>query len=129
MTGGVAVILGRTGRNFGAGMSGGMAYVLDEQADFEHRYNDGMVGLERVSTDIDEQLLKTMIERHHTLTGSVKAKALLDDWQAALATFWKVAPHPALEDASAEEQDMRSLENAALQAILAEADTPSPANA
>jgi glutamate synthase domain-containing protein 2/glutamate synthase domain-containing protein 1/glutamate synthase domain-containing protein 3 len=129
MTGGVAVILGRTGRNFGAGMSGGVAYVFDEQGDFEQRYNDGMVGLERVSTDIDEQLLKTMIERHHTLTGSPRAKALLDNWQASLAKFWKVAPHPAMEDDSAEEQDMSSLENTALQAILAEADTHSPANA
>jgi glutamate synthase domain-containing protein 2/glutamate synthase domain-containing protein 3 len=121
MTGGVVVVLGETGRNFGAGMSGGVAYVYDPEAIFPRRINPGMVALERLCGGIDEALLKAMIERHHTLTGSPRAKALLDDWQTALQHFWKVAPHPSSEDATAEEQDTQLLEHAALQAILAEA--------
>ncbi|MEM7738037.1 MAG: glutamate synthase-related protein, partial [Deinococcota bacterium] len=123
MTGGVAVILGATGRNFGAGMSGGLAYVLDEANVLTDRYNSGMVGLERITTAIDEQLLKTMIERHYELTASPRAKSLLDNWQASLEEFWKVAPHPAVEDASAKEEDVSKLEMAALEAIRAEANS------
>jgi glutamate synthase domain-containing protein 2/glutamate synthase domain-containing protein 1/glutamate synthase domain-containing protein 3 len=121
MTGGVAVVLGATGRNFGAGMSGGLAYVLDEHNTLPTHVNSGMVGLERVTTATNEQLLKAMIERHYDLTKSPKAKSLLNNWQASLGKFWKVAPHPVIEDASAQERDVSKLEMAALEAIRAEA--------
>ncbi|MBS3934034.1 MAG: glutamate synthase subunit alpha, partial [Truepera sp.] len=121
MTGGVAVILGEAGRNFGAGMSGGVAYVYDPEGVFPGRVNRGMVELTRLAGDSDEALLKTMIARHYALTLSPQAKAILDGWEAALTRFWKVAPRPMSEDATAQEQDPRLLEAAALQAILAEA--------
>jgi glutamate synthase (ferredoxin) len=92
MTGGKAVILGRTGRNFAAGMSGGIAYVLDEAGDFATRCNTEMVGLERVDTPEDAQELREIIQRHADYTGSDKAKALLADWQNALPKFVKVMP-------------------------------------
>ena len=120
MTGGVVVVLGPTGRNFGAGMSGGIAYVLDEDSSLEQRYNPGMVGLERLSASIDETLLRTMIERHHELTRSPRAADILQRWDDMLPRFWKVAPHPGVEDATAEEQDTQVLEAAALEEIMAE---------
>ena len=92
MTGGVAVVLGRTGRNFGAGMSGGVAYVLDEPALFEGRLNGGMVGAERLTAQVDKDLLRALVARHAALTGSVRATELLGRWDAALPLFWKVAP-------------------------------------
>lgn len=121
MTGGVVVVLGETGRNFGAGMSGGVAYVLDLEGSFETRYNPGMVALGRVAADIDETLLKTLIERHAALTGSPRAARLLENWSEAKAHFWKVAPHPSAEDATAKEQSVERLETRALEAVLAEA--------
>ena len=92
MTGGVAVVLGSTGRNFGAGMSGGVAYVLDETGTLEGRYNGGMVALERITAQVDTDLLKALVARHAALTGSAKAMALLAHWEGALRHFWKVAP-------------------------------------
>ena len=92
MTGGVAVILGTTGRNFGAGMSGGVAYVLDEGATLEGRLNGEMVGLGRLSAQVDRDLLKALVARHAALTGSVHASDLLGRWDAVLGSFWKVAP-------------------------------------
>ena len=92
MTGGVAIVLGKTGRNFGAGMSGGVAYVLDEDGSFESRYNDGMVALERLSTTVDLELVKALVARHAALTGSAKATDLLRAWDKVQGQFWKVAP-------------------------------------
>ncbi|PZO13705.1 MAG: glutamate synthase large subunit [Leptolyngbya foveolarum] len=92
MTGGKVVILGLTGRNFAAGMSGGVAYVLDEAGDFASRCNNEMVGLERVETDDESQDLKDILQRHIDYTGSEKAKALLADWTASLLKFVKVMP-------------------------------------
>ena len=120
MTGGVVVILGETGRNFAAGMSGGVAYVFDEEGLFKKRYNPGMVGLEIVEHDIDEKLLKHMVERHLQLTDSSMAKIVLDDWENYLPKFWKVAPHPSVEDATAKEQDVKVLEQKALETLLAQ---------
>ena len=92
MTGGVTVVLGNTGRNFGAGMSGGVAYVLDEDASFEERLNGEMVSLARLSAQVDCDLLKALVGRHAALTGSVHAADLLGRWDTVLASFWKVAP-------------------------------------
>ena len=92
MTGGIVVVLGRTGRNFAAGMSGGIAYVLDEDNDFRERYNPDMVELEPVRDLADEQVLKQLIEWHRHYTGSEKASKVLDHWQEMLPRFVKVMP-------------------------------------
>ncbi len=91
MTGGVAVVLGRTGRNFAAGMSGGVAYVLDEEDRFRARCNLGMVELEEVGED-DAELLRTLVQRHADYTDSPVAERLLACWPEAVARFVKVMP-------------------------------------
>ena len=92
MTGGVIVILGATGRNFGAGMSGGEAYVFDDAETFPQHLNPALVQLERLSAAEDVELVKGMIQRHLELTGSPRAKALLDGWAHTTPRFWKVRP-------------------------------------
>jgi glutamate synthase (NADPH/NADH) large chain/glutamate synthase (ferredoxin) len=92
MTGGVVVVLGRTGRNFAAGMSGGVAFVLDEQGKFESRCNTGMVELEAVTLAEDKRLLHDLITKHFMYTGSRKAKQVLDDFDATVPKFMKVMP-------------------------------------
>ena len=79
MTGGRVVVLGLTGRNFGAGMSGGIAYVLDEAGDFDRRCNRDMVDLERMEPDEAEEV-RAMIERHVEATGSQRGQAILAQW-------------------------------------------------
>ncbi|HXE94923.1 MAG TPA: glutamate synthase large subunit [Dongiaceae bacterium] len=91
MTGGSVVILGRTGRNFAAGMSGGIAYVLDEQGDFASRCNTEMVGLEPLD-HADLATVKGMIEKHVEYTGSSFAMSILADWKNILSRFVKVLP-------------------------------------
>jgi len=116
MTGGTVVVLGRTGRNFAAGMSGGVAYVYDEGDTFAERCNAAMVTLEPLLPDADqdraerelaaagkgrllhagqpdEPLLRGLIERHLRFTGSTKALAILDHWETARGKFVKVFPH------------------------------------
>ena len=92
MTGGVAVILGPTGRNFAAGMSGGFAFVLDEDGRFADRVNPASVSLLPVESADDKALLKELLEQHAELAGSPIAAALLKDWTAALRRFVKVMP-------------------------------------
>ena len=92
MTGGVVVVLGRTGRNFAAGMSGGVAFVLDDAGTFQSRCNTGMVELEPVTTKEDKQLLHGLITKHFMYTGSRKAKQVLDAFEATLPKFAKVMP-------------------------------------
>jgi glutamate synthase (NADPH/NADH) large chain/glutamate synthase (ferredoxin) len=92
MTGGVVVVLGRTGRNFAAGMSGGAAFVLNDQGKFEGKCNLGMVELEPVSAKEDQQLLHGLITKHFMQTGSRRAKTVLDAWEATLPKFVKVMP-------------------------------------
>jgi glutamate synthase (NADPH/NADH) large chain len=92
MTGGVAVILGTTGRNFAAGMSGGVAYVWDANRDFLSKCNLGMVALERVDeADSIDELLR-LVKLHHKFTKSAVAKRVLDRWPAVLDEFIKVMP-------------------------------------
>ncbi len=93
MTGGIAVILGSTGRNFAAGMSGGVAYVLDEQHDLYLRTNKQLVAIEQVEDPDDIATLKALIEEHARLTGSAQAKRLLVDFEARIDRFKKVIPH------------------------------------
>jgi len=114
MTGGTVVVLGDTGRNFAAGMSGGLAYVYDPEGEFPAKCNMAMVALEKVVSaaeqegkgerglwhattrggecQTDEAILKGLIERHFKYTGSTRARALLDDWSVARTKFVKVFP-------------------------------------
>ena len=92
MTGGVVVVLGRTGRNFAAGMSGGIAFVNDEDGDFEIRFNSGMADLEPVTDPQDISTLRSMIEAHAECTGSVPARRILSRWDDALPRFKKIMP-------------------------------------
>jgi len=92
MTGGKVVVLGATGRNFAAGMSGGIAYVLDEKGDFDRRCNGDMVELEKVEDAEDIAELKALIEKHARYTESSVAQRLLADWPHALTKFVKVMP-------------------------------------
>jgi len=111
MTGGTVVVLGDTGRNFAAGMSGGVAYVYDPKNEFESRCNTTMVNLERVVStkeqgdisgwhsqtrgaerESDEVILRRLIERHFKHTGSTRARNLLDDWANSRTKFVKVFP-------------------------------------
>jgi glutamate synthase (NADPH/NADH) large chain len=92
MTGGRVVVLGNTGRNFAAGMSGGIAYIWDQKGDFSSRCNPGMVELEPVEQDEDINELKTLIENHMKYTGSGVACELLKNWPYALKQFVKVMP-------------------------------------
>jgi glutamate synthase domain-containing protein 3 len=99
-------VLGKTGRNFAAGMSGGVAYVYDEDGHFASRCNTSMVTLEKVLPQMeqpgaaaswhlgqaDELVLKKLIEDHHRWTGSLRAREILDHWAESRARFVKVFP-------------------------------------
>jgi glutamate synthase (ferredoxin) len=92
MTGGRVAVLGRTGRNFAAGMSGGIAYVLDENGTFAVNLNKQMVDMEALGP-ADEDVLFTMIQRHVHYTGSGRGQAILDAWKEFTPKFVKVIPH------------------------------------
>ena len=94
MTNGLVVVLGKAGRNFAAGMSGGIAYVLDEKGDFaEKRCNTAAVDLEPVVSAEDEQLLYDLITKHVSVTASPRGKWILENWQQMVPRFLKVFPH------------------------------------
>jgi glutamate synthase (NADPH/NADH) large chain len=106
MTGGIVVVLGKTGRNFAAGMSGGVAYVLDEDGSFEERCNRGMVELQEMPEWIEGEMhgdltdmtrndcerLHALITNHARYTGSQRAKDILADWANYVPKFRKVMP-------------------------------------
>ena len=92
MTGGRVVVLGDTGRNFAAGMSGGVAYVWDRRGDFNIRCNLGMVELEDVVAQEDQAELRGLIEEHLEATGSTVAQHVLTEWPDVLGQFVKVMP-------------------------------------
>jgi glutamate synthase domain-containing protein 3 len=94
MTNGLVIVLGRTGRNFAAGMSGGIAYVLDEHGEFVNdRCNKTSVDLEHVFDPDDQHTLKTLIYRHFDATKSPRARWVLENWTSMLPKFVKVYPH------------------------------------
>jgi glutamate synthase domain-containing protein 3 len=93
MTGGRIVCLGETGRNFAAGMSGGIAYIYDPKNEFPDRCNLGMVGLERVVTQEESKELAGYIKEHMEYTGSAVADTLLSSWEDNVGHFVKVMPH------------------------------------
>ena len=108
MTGGTVLVLGKTGRNFAAGMSGGIAYVYDEDGEFATRCNTAMVSIDKLQTtkvqeaagnkdlwhrgQTDEAQLRKLLDDHIRWTGSRRARELLDNWQASLQKFVKVFP-------------------------------------
>jgi glutamate synthase (ferredoxin) len=92
MTGGKVVVLGATGRNFAAGMSGGVAYILDEKGDFATRCNQQMVGLETLEDTEEIDDLREMIQKHADYTGSQKAAKVLASWEEMVPKFVKVMP-------------------------------------
>jgi glutamate synthase (NADPH/NADH) large chain len=92
MTGGIVVVLGNTGRNFAAGMSGGIAFVYDEAGTFGERCNLEMVDLEAITAEEDSIILQQLVLEHARLTGSSTAQRISDSWQQALPRFVKVMP-------------------------------------
>ena len=94
MTGGVVVILGSTGRNLGAGMSGGIVYVLDLDEELQHNINPEMVGATTISDADDEDLLYALVSRHAELTHSQRADEILANWSIYLPKFRKISPLP-----------------------------------
>ncbi|MDR0533674.1 MAG: glutamate synthase large subunit [Verrucomicrobiales bacterium] len=96
MTAGTICVLGPVGKNFGAGMSGGLAYVLDEENKFEKLYNKGMVTIERLDANNDAPL-KALIYEHLESTDSKKASEILNNWEKYRPLFWKVVPHPPVD--------------------------------
>ena len=119
MTGGAVVVLGKTGRNFGAGMSGGVAFVYDEDGDFDVRFNPGLADLEQVKDPEDADMLKGMIQDHLTLTGSSSAQRILGQWAESLRRFKKVMPRDyrrvleerKLREASGEKTEVGAVSN------------------
>ena len=110
MTEGVVVVLGEAGRNFGAGMSGGLAFVMDPRGEFPTRVNREFVTLERTSEAGEIELLKALIERHQAETESLLAREILNDWPAAAASFWTVAPNSVAMEEGRADVVLRQLE-------------------
>ena len=92
MTGGRVVVLGETGRNFAAGMSGGIAYIYDEHNNLAKRINKGMVDLDKIETVEDENEVKGMIENYIKYTSSKEASEILNNWETSRDKFIKVMP-------------------------------------
>ena len=93
MTNGTVVVLGRTGKNFGAGMTGGTAFILDLENRFERLYNNQLVSISRLAADADIAALKALIKEHHDLTTSPRAAEILGAWDRFQPLFWKVSPN------------------------------------
>jgi len=101
MTGGMVCVLGRTGLNFGAGFTGGFAYVLDLERDFVDRYNHELIDIHRIASEGMEthlQHLRGLIERHVSETGSVWGEQILNDFRSFMGKFWLVKPKAAAID-------------------------------
>lgn len=113
MTGGVAVVLGKTGRNFGAGMSGGIAYVYDPDHNFYDKCNHEMVELFALDESGDDSVLKELLEKHLMFTDSLKAAEILDQWEQEKQHFVKVYPvqYHKMMDATEEMRQLGLREN------------------
>jgi glutamate synthase domain-containing protein 3 len=92
MTGGAVVVLGETWRNFGAGMTGGQAFVYDVNETFERRYNAELIAISRLCGDAYEKYLRALIREHLDKTGSQMARMLLENWETQRQFFWHVMP-------------------------------------
>ncbi|AGB37897.1 glutamate synthase large subunit [Natronococcus occultus] len=109
MTGGVVAVLGETGTNFAAGMSGGVAYVFDPDEELAERANTGMVTLHEELEDADVEMLRRLVENHVAYTGSERGRELLANWEQSLESFVKVMPeayHEAITEQGSD--DVRS---------------------
>ena len=118
MTGGVVAVLGPTGRNFGAGMSGGVAYVYDRDATFPSRLNTDLVDLDPLDDD-DRERVRALVERHRDETGSTVAERLLAGWSIEVGRFVKVMPRDykrVIEAAARAEREGRSVDEAVMEA-------------
>ena len=93
MTGGLVVILGETGRNVAAGMSGGIAYIYDPNNDLYEKLNGALVEYSEVNKPYDIKTVRELIENHYKYTGSEKAKMFLDDFKTYIGKFKKIIPH------------------------------------
>jgi len=92
MTGGAVVVLGGTGKNFGAGMSGGVAYVYDPDDELEPKANTGMASLSTTLEPKDEAMITRLVENHVAYTDSERASELLENWDEAVSDFVRVLP-------------------------------------
>lgn len=110
MTGGTVVVLGDVGRNFAAGMSGGVAFVFDEEKTFAARCNQDTVALEQPDGD-DVGALRKLLEEHQRRTGSAKAKRLLERWRDAVGVFVKVLPHEVARARSAAKKNVKNIDS------------------
>ncbi|MER3587477.1 MAG: glutamate synthase subunit alpha, partial [Mastigocladus sp. ERB_26_1] len=109
MTGGVVVVLGKVGRNVGAGMTGGLAYFLDEDGSFPELVNREIVTIQRVMTAAGEKQLKELITDHLHRTESPKAKMILENWQEFLPKFWQLVPPSEADGPEANPQQEKQL--------------------
>jgi glutamate synthase domain-containing protein 3 len=96
MTGGLVVVLGPTGSNFGAGMTNGAAFVYDPEGEFPGKINGESVLLEPVPSEVDAEELRALVERHLAATNSAHARRLLGAWPRTLQSFWKVIPRASI---------------------------------
>jgi glutamate synthase (ferredoxin) len=110
MTGGIVLVLGETGRNFGAGMTNGVAYVLDETGEFSNRLNGELVQASRLMNADELSQVYELVREHFEKTGSRRAEAVLDLWDVYRGQFWRVAPAPASIVADAQSSVPRQVE-------------------
>ncbi|KFK36969.1 hypothetical protein AALP_AA4G195900 [Arabis alpina] len=106
MTGGCVVVLGKVGRNVAAGMTGGLAYILDEDNTLLPKVNKEIVKIQRVTSPVGQTQLKNLIEAHVEKTGSSKGEMILEEWDKYLAMFWQLVP-PSEEDTPEANSDHR----------------------
>ena len=109
MTGGIVVVLGKVGRNVAAGMTGGLAYFLDEDGGFHELVNQEIVKFQRVMTTHGQKQLKELIEAHLQRTDSPKAKMILENWQEFLPKFWQLVPPSEADGPEANPQEEKQL--------------------
>ena len=111
MTGGVIVVLGKVGRNVGAGMTGGLAYFLDESGNFPDLVNHAIVNVQRVVSDVGRQQLYDLIKTHERRTGSPKAQEIIANWAEYLPKFWQLVPPSEADspEAKTEEKQLSSV--------------------
>ncbi|UZO79472.1 glutamate synthase large subunit [Aquimarina sp. ERC-38] len=111
MTGGIAVVLGEVGRNFGAGMSGGIAYIYDDKGTFDKNCNKEALNLDPVTTDKDKKELKDLIEAHYNATLSPLAQRILEKWEKELPKFIKILPEEYKQALKRLEEERLAFEN------------------
>ncbi len=97
MTGGKVVILGKVGENFGAGMTGGMAFVYDKNKDFKNYVNNETIFLSRINTNYWDKILKNLIYNHIKFTNSILAKEIIENWKVEKKNFWHIVPNEILD--------------------------------